>query len=243
MVEANATSSRGPSLVASASTAPPPSRSGSGGSLSGAPGGPRGILSHTTLVGLCGQIRFSCPPQFDLGRVTSVAAGVHLELERVGPSGREVIPFFWASGGDFEAFERRVREEDLVEELTAVARFPDRVFRGVGVLSVVLRALAGIRSLRSLIKSLPHTTSAVVRATRTAVARSAVPREVRWRGFERGETVALATLGRCDSLVRIPRLLLILTSSAARRDAPLGCEYEECAGGDLNPGCDHGKVT
>ena len=64
---------------------------------------------------------------FDLGRVTSVAAGVHLELERVVPSGREVMPFFWASEGDFEAFERQVREEDLVEDLTAVARFPDRV--------------------------------------------------------------------------------------------------------------------
>lgn len=65
---------------------------------------------------------------FDLGRVTSVGGRVHLELERVVPAGEEVMPFFWATEcADYERFERRVREEALVEELTAVARFDDRV--------------------------------------------------------------------------------------------------------------------
>ncbi|MFC7227825.1 helix-turn-helix domain-containing protein [Salinirubellus salinus] len=65
---------------------------------------------------------------FDLGRVTSVGGPIHLELERVVPSGGEVMPFFWATDcPDFERFERRVREERLVEELTAVVQFDDQV--------------------------------------------------------------------------------------------------------------------
>ena len=65
---------------------------------------------------------------FDLGRVTSIGGAVHLELERVVPPGEEVMPFFGASEcADYERFERRVREEALVEELTPVARFDDRV--------------------------------------------------------------------------------------------------------------------
>lgn len=65
---------------------------------------------------------------FDLGRVTSVGGPVHLELERVVPAGGEVMPFFWASDcPDFARFERRVREEELVEELTAVVQFDEQV--------------------------------------------------------------------------------------------------------------------
>lgn len=65
---------------------------------------------------------------FDLGRVTSVGGPVHLELERVVPAGGEVMPFFWATNcPDFDRFESRVREEELVEELSAVVRFEDQV--------------------------------------------------------------------------------------------------------------------
>ncbi|NLV03480.1 helix-turn-helix domain-containing protein [Haloferax volcanii] len=64
---------------------------------------------------------------FDLGRVTAVSNGVHLELERVVPTGGEVMPFFWAHGTDFEAFERVVRDDRLVDDLAAVARIEDRV--------------------------------------------------------------------------------------------------------------------
>ncbi|MCO8267596.1 helix-turn-helix domain-containing protein [Haloferax sp. AB510] len=64
---------------------------------------------------------------FDLGRVTAVSNGVHIELERVVPTGGEVMPFFWARGTDFEAFERAVRDNSIVDELTAVARVENRV--------------------------------------------------------------------------------------------------------------------
>ncbi|WP_224269732.1 helix-turn-helix domain-containing protein [Haloprofundus salinisoli] len=68
---------------------------------------------------------------FDLGRLSQVTEGIHIELERVVPTGNDgVMPFFWASGPDhgaFEAFESAVRGAEVVERLTAVARVDDRV--------------------------------------------------------------------------------------------------------------------
>jgi predicted DNA binding protein len=64
---------------------------------------------------------------FDLGRVTSLVDDVHIELERVVPTGRDVMPFFWAETDDFAAFERAVRENELVESLEALSRVSDRV--------------------------------------------------------------------------------------------------------------------
>ncbi|KAB1187381.1 MULTISPECIES: helix-turn-helix domain-containing protein [Haloferax] len=64
---------------------------------------------------------------FDLGRVTSLAGGMHIELERVVPTGGDVMPFFWAKGSNFKRFEHAVRENRIVEELQAVAKVGDRV--------------------------------------------------------------------------------------------------------------------
>jgi predicted DNA binding protein len=63
---------------------------------------------------------------FVLGRVTQADAETHLELERVVPTAECALPFFWASGTEFESFERSVRAHDAVEELRALARFDDR---------------------------------------------------------------------------------------------------------------------
>ncbi|MFC4357259.1 helix-turn-helix domain-containing protein [Halobium salinum] len=68
--------------------------------------------------------------EFDLGRVTQTTEDLRIELERVVPMGEGVMPFFWATGGtpdDFDAFERHVRENELVEDLSALARVDDRV--------------------------------------------------------------------------------------------------------------------
>jgi predicted DNA binding protein len=67
------------------------------------------------------------PEDFDLGRVTAVTDDMHIELERVVPTGGDVMPFFWARGSDFEQFEQAVRENRIVEQLQAVARVGDRV--------------------------------------------------------------------------------------------------------------------
>lgn len=64
---------------------------------------------------------------FDLGRVTTIVDDVHVELERVVPTGGGVMPFFWARTADHDRFERAVRDSDLVDDLEAVSRVDDRV--------------------------------------------------------------------------------------------------------------------
>lgn len=65
--------------------------------------------------------------EFDLGRITAGPDDVHIRLDRVVPTGDEVMPYFWAEGGEFEAFENRVRSEQIVDELEAVDRVDDQV--------------------------------------------------------------------------------------------------------------------
>jgi predicted DNA binding protein len=55
--------------------------------------------------------------RFGLGRVLSTDADVRLEIERIIPTGNEVMPFVWVSGEDHETFERTVRNRSAVKEL------------------------------------------------------------------------------------------------------------------------------
>lgn len=59
---------------------------------------------------------------FSLGRALDSETEMHIELERIVPTGSSVLPFFWASGGDFERFERAVRDAAEVHELMALDR-------------------------------------------------------------------------------------------------------------------------
>ncbi|MDS0299701.1 helix-turn-helix domain-containing protein [Halogeometricum sp. S1BR25-6] len=63
---------------------------------------------------------------FVLGRVTQGGPEMHVELERVVPTTGRAMPFFWAFGTEFEAFERSVRRSDGVEELRALAHVDGR---------------------------------------------------------------------------------------------------------------------
>jgi len=64
--------------------------------------------------------------EFELGRILELEAGEELRLEAVVPTGERAIPSFWTDGVDAEAFERRVREHDSVEALTAVQSLEER---------------------------------------------------------------------------------------------------------------------
>ncbi|WP_267640688.1 helix-turn-helix domain-containing protein [Haloarchaeobius amylolyticus] len=64
---------------------------------------------------------------FPLGQLTLEEPGMRIELERVVPTDDTVIPFFWAQGGDFEAFERRAGELESVDRLTVLDRLDDAV--------------------------------------------------------------------------------------------------------------------
>lgn len=59
---------------------------------------------------------------FALGEVLSGPRGMRLSLERIVPTGTQIMPFVWASGADHEAFERNVRENPRVKELVVCGR-------------------------------------------------------------------------------------------------------------------------
>lgn len=63
--------------------------------------------------------------EFTLGRVLSGPPVMRLELERIVPTGNAVMPFVWATGEEFEAFEEKVRESPSVKELLALDKVGD----------------------------------------------------------------------------------------------------------------------
>ncbi len=68
--------------------------------------------------------------------------------------------------------------------------------------------------------------------------------EMRWLGFEPRSDGRLALLGATTDLIQIQDAF---PNSSRTRDtlsrSLVGLNSEKCAGWDLNPGCDHGKVT
>lgn len=58
--------------------------------------------------------------EFILGQVLSMEAGTHIEMERVVPASRQVMPYVWVSGVDLDEFESHVRADESIESLTAL---------------------------------------------------------------------------------------------------------------------------
>jgi predicted DNA binding protein len=58
--------------------------------------------------------------EFILGQVLSMEAGTHVEMERVVPASRRVMPYVWVSGVDLDEFEQHVRADESIESLTAL---------------------------------------------------------------------------------------------------------------------------
>ena len=68
---------------------------------------------------------FTIPAEtFGLGRLLTSRSEVRIELERLVPTGNEVMPYFWVAvpDGDFETFERELRADPLVCELNVLDR-------------------------------------------------------------------------------------------------------------------------
>lgn len=63
---------------------------------------------------------------FQLGRALSSAPDdMHLELERLVPTGDMTMPFIWATGENHQAFEEQVQDESMVKEFLALDRVGD----------------------------------------------------------------------------------------------------------------------
>lgn len=62
---------------------------------------------------------------FQLGTVLSGLPEMHLELERIVPTGNMIMPFVWATGDDHGAFEENVRNHPSVKEFLVLDRIGD----------------------------------------------------------------------------------------------------------------------
>jgi predicted DNA binding protein len=60
---------------------------------------------------------------FELGRVLAVPPGMAVELDRIVPTGQQVVPFVWATGPDHEGVAESVRAHTSVDSFTALDRF------------------------------------------------------------------------------------------------------------------------
>ncbi|WP_458210514.1 helix-turn-helix domain-containing protein [Haladaptatus sp. NG-SE-30] len=64
---------------------------------------------------------------FQLGEVLSGTPNMHLELERIVPTGPMIMPFIWATGDGHDDFEAQVQAHPAVKESLALDRVRDSV--------------------------------------------------------------------------------------------------------------------
>lgn len=77
-------------------------------------------------------VEFTLPAEsFPLGRATSGDPDVLVEIERLVPVGSQRIPFLWATGDEFEQFERHLRDSDIVERVEPLTRVGDSALYSV----------------------------------------------------------------------------------------------------------------
>lgn len=62
----------------------------------------------------------------EIGQATGSIPESHIELEQIVPIGDGIIPYFWATAADFDAFESSVRDHETVDRLELVADVEDR---------------------------------------------------------------------------------------------------------------------
>lgn len=60
--------------------------------------------------------------EFALGSVLDRTPEMSIEIDRIVPAAKPGVPYVWATGGDFDEFERRARESPLIESLVPVDR-------------------------------------------------------------------------------------------------------------------------
>lgn len=63
--------------------------------------------------------------EFTLGRVLAGPPPMHIELERIVPTGNVTMPFLWVTGDEFERFEQKVSTHRFVEDVFALDRVGD----------------------------------------------------------------------------------------------------------------------
>lgn len=73
-------------------------------------------------------IEFTLPSEsFPFGRATSGDPNVRVQLERLVPLKDARIPFIWATGEEFDQFERHLRDSEIVKDVEVLTQLGDSV--------------------------------------------------------------------------------------------------------------------
>ncbi|WP_254861637.1 helix-turn-helix domain-containing protein [Halovivax gelatinilyticus] len=62
---------------------------------------------------------------FVFGSALETVEDMRIELEAIVPTGSRIVPYFWATGEDFEGFERHVLADPDIESITQLDRIDD----------------------------------------------------------------------------------------------------------------------
>ena len=77
-------------------------------------------------------VEFTLPAEsFSFGRSTSGDPNVLVEIERLVPVGDDRIPFLWATGEEFDRFERHLRDSEITERVELLTRVGDSALYSV----------------------------------------------------------------------------------------------------------------
>jgi predicted DNA binding protein len=77
-------------------------------------------------------LEFTLPAEsFSFGRATGGDPDVLVEIERIVPAGDDRIPFLWATGEEFDRFERHLRDSEIVERVERSTRIGDSALYSV----------------------------------------------------------------------------------------------------------------
>lgn len=69
--------------------------------------------------------------EFAFGSTLATVEEMDIELEAIVPTGGRVVPYFWATGEDFEAFERHVLSDPDIGSITQLDQIDDTaLYRG-----------------------------------------------------------------------------------------------------------------
>ncbi|WP_135828484.1 helix-turn-helix domain-containing protein [Halorussus halobius] len=63
--------------------------------------------------------------EFVLTDTLTTAPGMRIEIKRVVAGSARVTPYFWATGGDFEAFEQALRDDPTIEDMLTLEEQSD----------------------------------------------------------------------------------------------------------------------
>ncbi|MFB6163730.1 MAG: helix-turn-helix domain-containing protein [Haloarculaceae archaeon] len=89
--------------------------------------------------------------QFLLGQLVAEHPGLTIELERLVPSSKRVMPYVWGYGADLEDFERRLAANPHVRSVRVLDRLDDRVLYRIDWEDPVEELITGLADLDATI--------------------------------------------------------------------------------------------